>query len=78
MFFDYSKLLGKIKEICKTQKIFAEKMGMKPSGLSARLSNKQEFTPTEIILACRILGIPIAEIPKYFFTRKVQKHEQRA
>ena len=73
--FDYSKLLGKIKEVCKTQAAFARKMGMSLSGLSARLHNKQDFDAKEICLACEILHIAFVDIPIYFFTRIVQKHE---
>lgn len=76
MFFDYSKLLGRIKEICRTQTVFADKMGMSISGLSARLNNKQDFDTTEICRACEILQIAFVDIPVYFFTQKVQKHEQ--
>ena len=74
--FDYSKLLGKIKEICRTQAIFAKQMGMSVSGLSARLNNKQEFDAREIFKACEVLHIALVEIPSYFFAVKVQKHEQ--
>ena len=76
--FDYSKLLGKIKEICRTQAAFANKMGMSLSGLSARLNNKQEFDAREIYKACEILHIALVDIPFYFFAVKVQKREQSA
>lgn len=74
--FDYSKLLGRIKEICGTQKAFADALGMSLSSLSMRLNNKQEFSSKEICRSCDILYIPFCDIPRYFFTLKVQKHEQ--
>ena len=73
--FDYSKLLGKIKEVCHTQAEFAKKMGMSLSGLSARLHNRQDFDTKEICRACEILHIAFVDIPIYFFTTMVQKRE---
>lgn len=73
--FDYSKLLGRIKEICKTQTAFAKLMGLSISGLSARIHNKQEFSACEIFRACEILHIALVDIPIYFFSLRVQKHE---
>lgn len=76
MRFDYSKLLGKIKEKCKTQDEFARKMHLGRVSVSQRLNNKLDFDAREIQLACEILDIPKEEIPVYFFTQEVQKHEQ--
>lgn len=67
MSFDYSKLLGKIKEVCKTQEKFAKEMGISRTTLSIKLNNKQDFDASEINRACNILGIRNTDIPFYFF-----------
>lgn len=69
--FDYSRLLGKIKEKCNTQEIFAKQMRMSRTSLSKRLNNQMYFSQDEIIRACKILNISDADIPLYFFTVKV-------
>lgn len=67
MDFNYDKLLGKIKEVCKTQDIFACKIGISRTVLNCKLKNKADFKAREIKKACAVLGIPISEIPEYFF-----------
>lgn len=69
--FDYSRLLGKIKEKCNTQEIFAKQMRMSRTSLSKRLNNQMYFSQDEIIRSCKILNISDADIPLYFFTVKV-------
>lgn len=76
MAFDYSKLRGKIKEVYGTQDNFATKLGIGRVSLSKRLNNVLDFSQEEINRSCDILGINKEEIPVYFFTLKVQKHEQ--
>ena len=76
MAFDYSKLRGKIKEVYGTQDNFATKLGIGRVSLSQRLNNFLDFSQEEINKSCEILGIKKEEIPIYFFTPKVQKHEQ--
>jgi transcriptional regulator with XRE-family HTH domain len=76
MSFDYSKLCGKIKEMCNTQQQFAKLMGIARSSLSSKLNNNSEFTQQEINRALIILDISQCEIPEYFFKEKVQKREQ--
>lgn len=76
MAFDYSKLRGKIKEVYGTQDNFAAKLGIGRVSLSQRLNNLLNFSQEEINKSCEILGIKKEEIPAYFFTIKVQKHEQ--
>ena len=72
MNFDYSKLYGKIREICKTQEEFAKLLGISRSTLNCKLKNNSEFTQNEIDKSIQILDIPNIEISKYFFTIKVQ------
>lgn len=69
MAFDYSKLSGKIKEVCGTRDNFAKMLGIGRVSLSMRLNNKQDFTANEINRSCDILDIPLSEIPEYFFCR---------
>lgn len=70
--FDYSKLIGKIIEVFKTQSAFAQKMGLSEHTISEKLTNKKLWTQTQITKACDILGIEYKDIPLYFFTPKVQ------
>lgn len=76
MYFDYSKLCGRIREKCKTQQRFAKLMGIARSSLSAKLNNYSEFTQQEINRALTILDLSQYEIPEYFFKEIVQKSEQ--
>lgn len=76
--FDYDKLRGLIKERVGTEKEFADKLGITPQALSNRLGNKTDFTPAEILKAHKILLFNMSDVSAYFFTLKVQKHEQTA
>lgn len=71
MNYDYSKLLGKIKEKYKTHRAFAHAMEMNPCALSKKLNNRVDFTRVEIHRACELLGIPLIEVPIYFLTPKL-------
>lgn len=70
--YDYSKLAGKITEICGTQYAFAKEMGLSERTISLKLSGKIEFKQREIEKACKILQIKKKEIVDYFFTQVVQ------
>lgn len=74
MAFNYSKLLGKIKEKGLTHKEFASMIGTNPTTLSLKLSNHAKFKQVEIEKACSVLGIDAADIGAYFFAREVQKN----
>lgn len=65
--FNFDKLLGKIKEVFKTQDAFADKMGISRTALNFKLNNKADFKAREIKKACRLLDILDTEIPAYFF-----------
>lgn len=67
MMFNYSKLLGKIKERGFTQTDFAQKIGMSPTTLSLKLSNKASFKQEEMKKASELLNIDTTEIGTYFF-----------
>lgn len=70
MEWEYSKLRGKIREVCSTQDLFAEKLGISRVSLSQRLNNQLEFSQDEIFKSCSILGIRKEDIPIYFFIPK--------
>ena len=76
MVFDYSKLLGRIKECGFTQETLAKHIGIAESSMCLKLNNKANFRQTEIFLICNALEIEIDEIGVYFFTQKVRKYEQ--
>ena len=68
MSFNYSKLLGRIKEKMGTQGAMAELMGISEKTLSMKLNNKLAWKQTEILKACEVLGIPSEDVYLYFFT----------
>lgn len=70
--YDYSKLCGKIVEVCGTQACFANKMGMSERSISLKLNNKVDFKQTEIVKAAEILGISEVDYGAYFFASRVQ------
>lgn len=71
--FDYSKLRGKIREICFTERNFADELGVNRATLSLKLGNKVQFTANEIVKSCRILEIPLEDVHEYFFAINVGK-----
>lgn len=73
MEFDYSKLLGRIKEKFGTQDNLAAKTTMSVTSLNYKLNNKIEWKQKEIIEIALLLDIQITEIPDYFFKEKVEK-----
>ncbi len=48
MSYDYSKLNGRIVEICGTSKTFAKLMGVSERTLSLKLNNQVPFKQTDI------------------------------
>lgn len=72
MAYDYSKLNGRIVEVCGTQAAFAERMNLSERSVSLKLNNKVPWKQPEMQKAARVLGFPEVEIQSYFFTMKVQ------
>jgi transcriptional regulator with XRE-family HTH domain len=66
--YDYSKLLGRMKEKGITQDSLAQKINLQPPTLSQKLNNKARFKQIEISRICDVLDISANEIGKYFFT----------
>lgn len=75
MQFDYSKLLGRIRECGFTQETLAKHIGIAKSSMCLKLNNKANFTHPEVFLICAALKIAISEIGVYFFTTKVREVE---
>ena len=67
--YNYSKLLGRIKECGLSQEQLAKEIGKDKSTLSSKLNGKYAFTTTEIDDICRVLDISNSEIGAYFFAR---------
>ena len=73
--FDYSRLRGRIKEICGTQEAYADRISLGRVSVSQRLNNVLEFSQLEMLKSADVLGFSASEIPAYFFVPKVQKRE---
>lgn len=73
MKMDYSRLRGKIKEVFGTEGKFAKALGISPTALSAKLNNVVQFTQAQMNKACELLGIPLDQLPVYFFTPEVKE-----
>lgn len=65
--YDYSKLLGKMKEKNITQDVLARLIGLQPPTLSQKLNNKAKFKQAEISKICDVLDIDATDIGLYFF-----------
>lgn len=75
MSFEYSKLLGRIKEKCGTQAEFAKAINISERSVSQKLNGKRSWRQDEIVRACEALDIKEESIPSYFFTMNVQNIE---
>ena len=69
MKYNYSKLLGRMKERGITQEQLAKEIGKDKSTVNAKLNGKYAFTTKEIDDICKVLDIPNSEIGDYFFAR---------
>jgi len=65
--FDYSKLLGKIKETGYTQLELAKAIGCAETTLNLKLKNVREFKLSEAKRICDVLNIDTTQIAEYFF-----------
>lgn len=72
MAFNYSKLNGRIVEMCGSKTEFAKRIGLSDAVLSLRLNNKMCFSQKEIAQICVVLKIKSKEIPLYFFDKEVK------
>lgn len=76
--FNFGLLRERIKNAFSTQENFADALGIGRTSLNQRLNNVSEFSSKEILKSCELLNISLEDIPIYFFTLNVQKHEQRS
>ena len=67
MKFNYSKLLGRMRECGFTQEQLAKAIGINKATLSAKLNNRFSFSQEEILAICKPLSIPVCEIGDYFY-----------
>lgn len=74
--YDYSKLHGRIIEICGSQQEFAKRIGWSDTTLSKKLLNKTPWKQNQISDAISLLQISAKDIPDYFFKLEVRKCEQ--
>lgn len=65
--YNYSKLLGRMRECRITQEQLAKEIGKNESTLSAKLNNRSQFNAEEMDAICKVLDIPGDEISTYFF-----------
>lgn len=69
MQYNYSKLLGRMREFGITQKKLACAIGKNPTTINEKLKGKS-FTTDEMDRICKTLDIPNEKIGEYFFCRK--------
>ena len=67
MKFDYSKLLGRMKERGFTQEQISKAIGINKATFNAKLKNHFCFSQEEIIAICKLLDIPVTEIGDFFY-----------
>jgi transcriptional regulator with XRE-family HTH domain len=69
--YNYSKLLGRLKEKGITQEQLAKLIDKTETTVSLKLNCRAYFTQKEIDIICEALDLPDAEIKDYFFTKSV-------
>lgn len=65
--YNYSRLLGKIREKGYSQKQLAKEVGISETSINLKLNNKSMFRQDEIVRISEKLGIPLALCDQYFF-----------
>lgn len=70
--YDYSKLNGRIVEICGTQANYAKAINLSERSVSLKLNNLRAFTQPEIEASIVVLKIDMSNIGDYFFKQLVQ------
>lgn len=73
IYYDYSKLLGRIKEKYNTRENLSKHISISLTSLNLRLNNSLKFNQQDITELCDVLDIKEDEIPLYFFKEKVMK-----
>ena len=72
--FDYRDLIGRIIAKFGSRRAFAKAVGRSENTISKKLKGKMAITTDDIVKwsSEEFLDIDNADIPKYFFTEKVQ------
>ncbi len=78
MSFNYNKLRGRIVEMYRTNKAFADAVGTSDVVLSRKLNGASDFTHSEMKRWQKLLDISDEDMGAYFFTEDVKKTEQEA
>lgn len=76
MTFDYSKLIGRIREKGLTQGKVAQRIGVSDNTFTSRIKSRTYFCSAEIEEICKLLDIGSSEIGAYFFTPSVEVSKQ--
>lgn len=66
--YDYSKLLGRLKEKGFTQLELANRLGVSETTVNLSLGNKRAFKQDEIFRICELLDLDMSDIEAYFFS----------
>lgn len=74
--YNFSKLRGKIVEVCGSQDKFAREIGLVPRTLTAKLNNEVPFKVPDIEKSLAVLGLARKDIPIYFFDVEPRKSEK--
>lgn len=69
--YDYSKLLGRMKEMHETQASLAKKVGISAASLNLRLGNTLNFKQDDMLKIADALEIAPDDIPAYFFVHQL-------
>lgn len=69
--YDYSMLLGRMKERGFTQAKLAKALGISECSVNLSLNNKRNFRQDEILKMTEVLEIPSKKLEDYFFTHKL-------
>lgn len=69
--YDYSKLLGRMRECGYTQEKLAKSIGISECSLNFSLNNKRNFRQNEMTKIGLLLGIQTAKFEEYFFAHKL-------
>ncbi len=65
--YDYSKLLGRLREKKITQSELAGRLGISETSLNHKLKSKTQFKQNEMIRVLEIVNVDISNISSYFF-----------
>jgi len=68
--YDYSKLNGRIVEVCGNQGEFAKRMGLSERTISLKMQQKNSFKQSDIEKAINVLKLSAEDISLYFFSLK--------